>query len=229
MAQSALGEFSNFGFIFDLDGTLIDSAAQISRAVDKTLKARGMPSRPSLEILELIGLPASVLFKHLSLSETETMKIVAEFRSQLSFEISQSNIAFGGALQFVQALKSECRFVGVATSKPTDLAESVIRNSEYQDLVDFVIGTGVYEPKPNPGMILEIISRFNLTSGVMFGDRPEDISAALNAGINAIGIAQSTFTCEDLVRAGAKKAFTNFSELLNDLRNSEEELIDYFS
>ena len=78
-------------------------------------------------------------------------------------------------------------------------------------------------------MINEILTKFNLASGVMFGDRPEDISAALNAGISAIGIAQSTFKIEELVQVGARRAFNNFSELMIDYENSGAEIIDYFS
>ena len=228
MAQSPLSEDFKFGFIFDLDGTLIDSAEQISRAVNNTLKAHGQMPRTEIEILKHIGLPASALFNHLKLTETEASEIVSEFRFQLSLEIDKSNVAFEDALRFVRKLKSENRVVAVATSKPTDLAKSVINNSDYQNLVDLVIGIGVYEPKPNPGMINAILTKFNLTSAVMFGDRPEDISAALNAGITAVGIAQSAFTTEELVQAGAKRAFNNFLELIIDYENSGEKIIDYF-
>jgi phosphoglycolate phosphatase len=229
MAQSTLSDSSKFGFIFDLDGTLIDSAGQISRAVNKTLEGRGKMPRPEAEILKHIGLPAFALFNHLTLTESESAEMVSEFRFQLSIEINESNVAFDDALRFVQKLKSENRFVGVATSKPTELAKLVINKSDYQNLVDHVIGIGVYEPKPNPGMIIELLTKFNLMGGVMFGDRPEDMSAALSAGINAIGIAQSTFTAEELLQIGAKRAFNNFSELMLDFENSGAETIDYFS
>lgn len=229
MAQSTVSDWRKFGFIFDLDGTLVDSAAQISRAVNRTLEAQGFTHRSEAEILKRIGLPAVELFSHLELTEAEANKIVSEFRFQLSLEISESNVAFEDALRFVRMLKSEKRFVGVATSKPTDLAKSVINNSDYRNLVDHVVGIGVYDPKPNPGMINEILTKFNLVSGVMFGDRPEDISAALNAGISAIGIAQSTFKIEELVQVGARRAFNNFSELMIDYENSGVEIIDYFS
>ncbi len=229
MAHSALSVESKFGFIFDLDGTLINSAGQISCAVNRTLQSRGNAPRPEDEILKLIGLPAFALFNHLDLTESETVEIVSEFRLQLSLLINESNIPYDDALHFIRKLKSENRFVAVATSKPTDLAKLVINNSDYQSLVDHVIGIGVYEPKPNPGMILEILTKFDFTGGVMFGDRPEDMSAALNAGINAIGIAQSSFTKEELVLSGARRAFNNFSELMIDYENSGAKLIDYFS
>ena len=229
MAHSALSHEFRFAFIFDLDGTLINSAGQISCAVNKTLQARGKAPRPEDEIFELIGLPAFALFDHLVLTESETAEIISEFRLQLSLLIHESNVAYDDALHFIRKLKSENRFVAVATSKPTDLAKLVVSNSVYQNLVDHVIGIGFYEPKPNPGMIIEILTKFNFTGGVMFGDRPEDMSAALNAGINAIGIAQSSFTKEELVLAGARRAFNNFSELMIDYENSGAEIIDYFS
>jgi phosphoglycolate phosphatase-like HAD superfamily hydrolase len=78
-------------------------------------------------------------------------------------------------------------------------------------------------------MINEILTKFGLSRGVMFGDRPEDITAALNAGICAVGIAQSTFTTEELICIGANRAFNNFSELMINYEESGEQIIDYFS
>jgi phosphoglycolate phosphatase len=229
MARTTLKNKIKFGFIFDLDGTLIDSARQIACAVNKSLDTRGYPLRADGEIFKDIGLPASALFAHLNLTETETAEIISEFRLHLLDEINKSNVSFKDALHFVKKLKDDNQFIAVATSKPTDLAMSVINNSDYQNLVDCVVGTGVHKPKPDPGMINEILTKFGLSRGVMFGDRPEDITAALNAGICAVGIAQSTFTTEELICIGANRAFNNFSELMINYEESGEQIIDYFS
>jgi HAD superfamily hydrolase (TIGR01509 family) len=229
MAQTRLNDETGFGFIFDLDGTLIDSAGQICRAVNKTLSNRGYPLKSESEIYRDIGLPASVLFADLELNETDSDEVVADFRFHLLREIEESNLAYEGALQFVRKLKDNNLFVGVATSKPTDLAKSVILNSEYRTLIDHVEGIGKNKPKPDPGMILEILSQNRLSTGVMFGDRPEDIAAANRAGLTAVGIAQSVFSKHELISAGAMMAFSDFSELMTDYEESGEEIIEYFS
>jgi len=226
MARNTLK--TKFGFIFDLDGTLIDSASQIARAVNKTLDTHGYPLRADGEIFKEIGLPASALFAYLDLTELENTEIISEFRLHLAAEINQSNVVFEDALLFVQKLKDDSQFVAVATSKPTDLATSVINNSAYRNLVDFTVGTGKQKPKPDPGMIIEILAKFGLNHGVMFGDRPEDVTAALSAGISAVGIAQSTFSTVELISFGANRAFNNFSELMIDYEESGDDIIDYF-
>jgi phosphoglycolate phosphatase len=229
VAPTRVNDEFGFGFIFDLDGTLIDSAAQISRAVNRTLSTRGYPVKSEREIFKDIGLPAAALFAHLELNEIDSNEVVANFRLELLCEIEKFNLAFDSALHFVRTLKEKDLFVGVATSKPTDLAKSVIVNSEYRTLVDHVEGIGENKPKPNPGMILKIMSDNRLSNGVMFGDRPEDMVAANNAGIKAVGIAQSVFSTQELLRAGATMAFSSFAELMISHQESGEEIIEYFS
>ena len=228
MASNLLAESSKFVFIFDLDGTLVDSAGQIARAVNQTRKAWRLSAIPDLEVFKNVGLPADSLFSDLSLGTSDLRKIVMEFREYLSLEITKSNKVYDDALKFVKMIKRNGFFVAVATSKPTDLAEIVINNSEYHGLIDQVVGIGTHKPKPDPGMLQEILSGNGFYSGVMFGDRPEDITAALRSGISAVGVAQSIFSPQDLLLVGAKRAFKNFSEVREGYENSGDDLIEYF-
>lgn len=226
MARTRLMKPHRFGYIFDLDGTLVDSVDQIVRAVNSVRLAHNLPPLPHSQIRFGVGLPASEFFSDLDFELIE--ELISEFRHTLTKEIKISNKIFVDALLFIRELKSQNCFIAVATSKPIELARLVIEHSEYSDLIDYVAGVGTNQPKPDPGMISEILEVNGLNGGVMFGDRPEDIKAALNAGIHAVGIAQSSFSVEDLVTAGAKFAFRNFAELRQTIRKSGESLIEFF-
>ncbi len=228
MAQASIIELKLFGFVFDLDGTLVDSVDQIGRAVNSVRVARDLPRLPRSEILMGVGLPASTFFLDLDCGLELIEELVSEFRQNLTKEIKISNRVFADALLFIRELRDQHCFVAVATSKPVDLAKLVIEHSDYKNLIDYIAGVGIHEPKPDPGMILEILEVNRLEGGVMFGDRPEDVEAALKAGITAVGIAQSVFSVEDLVAAGAKFAFSDFAELRQEFWNSGESLVDYF-
>jgi phosphoglycolate phosphatase-like HAD superfamily hydrolase len=108
----------------------------------------------------------------------------------------------------------------VATSKPTDLAELVVENSKYKGLFDKISGIGIYNPKPDPGVILEVVRSASLENAVMFGDRPEDMIAAKRAGIVAVGIAQTAFSRDELLLSGADKVFNSFQELSSAIDSS---------
>jgi phosphoglycolate phosphatase len=208
------------GYIFDLDGTLVDSNAQIGNSANRVRSERGYRLLSDLEILSLVGLPASALFKDLTSSEQETAVLVNDFRSELRKEIININKEYVDALDFVTTLRSKNAHTSIATSKPTDLAKLVVENSKYKGLFKIISGTGFRDPKPDPGVILEVITSAKLKSAVMFGDRPEDMIAAKRAGIVAVGIAQTAFSTLELLDSGADKAFTNFRELILAIENS---------
>ncbi|MEY4657225.1 MAG: hypothetical protein RL466_38 [Actinomycetota bacterium] len=228
MAQDSIKDTVRFGFIFDLDGTLVDSTDQIARAVNRARMSWGFPVLDVEVIHQNVGLPADYMFSDLLLGKKEVLEIVVDFREYLLEDIKLANKVYDDALRFVQMIKGNRFFVAIATSKPTDLGVAVVENSKYIGLINQVVGIGPHKPKPDPGMILEIMNRNRLDGGVMFGDRPEDITAALNSGITAIGIAQTAFTSDDLIRVGARRAFSNFTKLMDDYEQTGDSLIDYF-
>jgi HAD superfamily hydrolase (TIGR01549 family) len=208
------------GYIFDLDGTLVDSSAQIGRSANRVRLEEGYAPLGQNEILKLIGLPASELFSDLSISESDIVILISEFREELRKEISIGNTEYGDALEFVTELHLNGVHTAVATSKPTDLAELVVENSKYKGLFDKISGIGIYNPKPDPGVILEVVRSASLENAVMFGDRPEDMIAAKRAGIVAVGIAQTAFSRDELLLSGADKVFNSFQELSSAIDSS---------
>ena len=228
MAQNSMNNSKKFGFIFDLDGTLIDSAGQIAKAVNRTRISWDLPALDFGEIHKNVGRPADSMFSDLKLRKDELVEIVTEFRQFLLEDIQISNEVYEDALKFVELLKRNGQFVAIATSKPTDLAIAVVENSKYAGLIDQIVGIGFHKPKPDPGMILEIMHGNNFDGGIMFGDRPEDITAAIDSGIPAIGLAQSVYSPDDLIRVGARSAFLNFTELMDEFEHTKDALIDYF-
>ena len=207
---------SPFAYIFDLDGTLFDSEIQIFNAINKTRIESGFAPLAQQIVASLIGLPASELLSDLKLSESETSEMVDCFRTELGNLIKKSNPMFKDSENFVRRVKTSNGVVGIATSKPTYLAEQVIKNSPISDLIDHIQGTDGFLPKPEPKVIQMCLSKLRCDSGIMFGDRTEDIEAANRAGIPSVGLAQSKHSMNELKLAGANLVFSSFSEALTD-------------
>lgn len=205
---------STFAFIFDLDGTLFDSEIQIFNALNSARIEFGFLPINQEEIVSLIGLPAKELLGDLKLSDHKVSEIVDYFRIELQKSILESNPMFPNAENFVRQVKSSEFMVGVATSKPSYLAKHVVSNSPLYDLVDHIQGTDDFLPKPEPAVIHHCLSELATDSGVMFGDRIEDIEAANRAGIASVGIAQTKHSLQELKIAGANLVFSSFSEAL---------------
>jgi len=206
------------GFIFDLDGTLFDSEIQIFQAINAARSKRGFSKLPLHSVSTLIGLSARELVKDLALPEEETTQIVTEFREELSLEIKRENVMFEGARDFIQAASNLNIPIGVATSKPTSLALTVIENSEIFHLIQHVQGTDGFAPKPDPTVILQCMDKLGIKKALMFGDRREDMLSALFAGAVGIGISQTFHTPEELIDAGASLVFASFIEAKNKIQ-----------
>jgi phosphoglycolate phosphatase len=221
--------FGQSAYIFDLDGTLFDSATQICTAVNSTRKVLGYPPLAFHKIRKLIGLPAEELFGDLNLESATLERVVNTFRIDLTKEVRQENPLFPGSYDLLSKLKGGGAFIGAATSKPQELAELVIFNSELNGLFDHIQGTGMLRPKPHADTILACIERSGLKRAVMIGDRIEDILAGNIAGIVTIGVAQSTHTPKMLFEAGAHHVFKSLLDLyrgvdklpLESVRNRE--------
>ena len=213
------GPTIKIGFIFDLDGTLVDSEKQIENCLDKARIFLGYGSSPIDQIRMRLGLPIKDLVSDLDLKTPELAELVALFRGYLILEIEKENVIYEGVVDFLGELKLSGYSVSIATSKPTYLAKLVIKNSTLAPLVDHVQGTEGFPHKPAPDVILGCMSALNIDQAIMFGDRKEDMQAAINSGILGIGIAQSIHSTSDLISAGATFAFDKFADVNGELNS----------
>jgi phosphoglycolate phosphatase len=216
---------SDFAYIFDLDGTLFDSEAQIYNAVNKIRDAAGYSQLDRNIVATLIGLPAQELFQDLYLDKNTEDLLINNFRSELKVLIQESNLMFEGAASFIEKVKKLGYKIGVATSKPTNLAELVVTNSPIKNWIDHIQGTDGFLPKPEPFVIQRCMSQLDVSFGVMFGDRIEDIEAANRAGISSVGIAQTKHSAVELNQAGATIVFSSFIEVLEDFELLNDRLL----
>jgi phosphoglycolate phosphatase len=206
-------------FIFDLDGTLFDSASQIYKALCVTRIEQGMPLISFEEVSKLIGLRAEELFANVDLNPQELSEVVSLFRSNLEAEIKQENSTYPESQSLLSQVRDLGFAVGVATSKPDRLAKMVVSNSELNTHITHIQGTDGFPPKPNPEVVIRCMSELGVTCGFMVGDRVEDVVAGNSAGLLSIGIAQSHFSQEELKFAGAFETFGSIAELNGSLKS----------
>ncbi len=207
------------GFIFDLDGTLFDSSEQILRAANLVRKLYKHPTLSKENADLVIGLEAFELFSDLPLNKLEISEIVGEFRVALHKEVNVGNNTYPKATHLLSAIHEAGHVSGVATSKPQYLAEAVVKNSCLRKYLNAIHGTGPARPKPEADVVLNCLMDLGVTEAFMIGDRVEDIAAGIAAGVKTIGIAQTIFSKDELLFAGADYVYTSLSELTLDLSN----------
>ena len=186
--------------LFDLDGTLVDTAPDLMAAHNHVMKKFGYSSRSVDEIRNLVGKGASVLIgrsiwgsakKEFSRITDEKIKneMVKEFISFYGKNIVKDSKLIKGVLEFLKWTKSKNISMGVCTNKQEHLAIDLLKKIEIYDYFEYVAGGNTFEYcKPDPRHLTSIIEIMNgdIKKSLMFGDSENDADAAKSAGIPMI-------------------------------------------
>ena len=200
-----------FLLLFDLDGTLLDTARQIEICINQARFDFGYENLMPKDYLRLIGQPIDQFLMDLNLCMEEKELLIHQFRLHVRSEITNNGVkCFEGVIDFFYHLESLGISIAVATTKPTDLAKYKVFHSNLRNFKIYIQGTDNFLPKPSPFVINKILDKLKPMSALMLGDRIEDIQAAMNAVINTIGIAAGDHKEEALMFAGAKLTFPDF-------------------
>ncbi len=204
-------------FIFDLDGTLVDSFDQILAACQTVRRRFELKNEHEEDLKKLVGLPAEQLFRELK--EPRISQAVEDFRALLRRSIEKGNRIYPGVEALLIKLRSLEIGIGVATSKPHDLANEVVLNSSLHGKIDWVQGTQGFKGKPNPEVVIRVQNVLKSSKYFMIGDRPEDVEAGKSAGCITIGVSQGTFNKDELGSTGASFVYESIQEIESNLSN----------
>ena len=186
--------------LFDLDGTLVDTAPDLMTAHNHVMKKFGYSTRSVDEIRNLVGKGASVLIgrsiwgsakKEFSRITDEKIKneMVKEFISFYGKNIVKDSKLIKGVLEFLKWAKSKNISMGVCTNKQEHLAINLLKKIKIYDFFEYVAGRNTFEYcKPDPRHITSMIEIMNgnIKKSLMIGDSENDSEAAKSAGIPMI-------------------------------------------
>ncbi len=186
--------------LFDLDGTLVDTAPDLMTAHNHVMKKFGYSTRSVDEIRNLVGKGASVLIgrsiwgsakKEFSKITDDKIKneMVKEFINFYGKNIVKDSKLIKGVLEFLKWAKSKNISMGVCTNKQEHLAIDLLKKIEIYDYFEYVAGGNTFEYcKPDPRHLTSIIEIMNgdIKKSLMVGDSENDADAAKLAGIPMI-------------------------------------------
>ena len=186
--------------IFDLDGTLVDTAPDLLSAHNHVMKKFGFNSRNLDEIKNLAGKGAAVMIgrsiwesakKELSSINDQKAKdeMVKEFIDYYGKNIVVKSKLVAGVYEFLKWAKSKNISMGVCTNKQEHLAVNLLKKIKIYDFFEYVAGRNTFEYcKPDPRHITSMIEIMNgsIEKSLMIGDSENDADAAKSAGIPMI-------------------------------------------
>ncbi|MGN7611357.1 phosphoglycolate phosphatase [Magnetococcales bacterium HHB-1] len=213
--------------LFDLDGTLVDSAPDLWRALNHVLKNRNYPELPLEQVHHLIGSGARVLlargFWGVDAEPPEEeddffASAVTEFLDYYRQNLSQYSTPYPGVIETLTQLQTLKFKLGVLTNKPEKLTTPLLKQLKLDRFFSIVLG-GDSLPwrKPDPRPLQHALQTWNLTEKevIMVGDSDVDINTAKAAGSPVIALSYGYNRGLDLTALKPDILIHNFKDLLN--------------
>jgi pyrophosphatase PpaX len=176
--------------LFDLDGTLVDSAAVIlasfHHATETVLNRRVSDE----QILAQVG--GTNLEAQMALLDPDRVDELVEVYRAHNDPSYDSLACFAGVVEVLGALKRDGRRLGVVTAKRRSTVERVFAGAGIGEYFDVVVGSdSTTRHKPDPEPILHALAELSAQSGeaAYVGDSPFDMAAARAAGVYAVAVA----------------------------------------
>ncbi|QIL80865.1 HAD-IA family hydrolase [Diaphorobacter sp. HDW4A] len=181
--------------LFDLDGTLIDSAPDLGAAADMLRVARGMPSLPIDAYRHMAGAGARGMLKvgfDMTPEHPDFSALREEFFNNYEARIHESTFQFEGVPQLVDALVARSMPWGVVTNKATRFTSLIVeRMPLFASAGAVVSGDTTPHSKPHPAPLLEAAKRIQVDPAqcIYVGDDERDIIGGKAAGMLTVAAA----------------------------------------
>jgi len=210
--------------IFDLDGTLADTAPDLLGATNAVLAAKGRPLLDLAHLRHMVGFGARALIAQAMeasgtpVTEDQMPALVEIFLDHYRAHIADGTRLFPGVPQTLAALKQRGARLGVLTNKPQELTDRLLPLLGLDGLFAAVYGAGrkAYT-KPDPRIFHEVVEDCGGAPGVMIGDSVTDLNTARAAGAPCILFSYG-FTPVPAAELGADLVLDDFAELPEALR-----------
>ena len=176
-------------FLFDLDGTLIDSRADLACAVNLTRKDFGLPPLPLDSVTCCVGHGvANLLLSTIpELPAAEIDNTLAIYRAHYRAHLLDETRAYPGIPELLQHLRADGHRLAVVTNKGRAASLAILDGLKLLPFFDVIVGDGdapALKPDPVPlHFAARQLGRDLLSSDWMIGDQDTDLRAGASAGI----------------------------------------------
>ncbi len=203
--------------IFDLDGTLTDPRAGITRCFSHALERLQLPVPPLQELEQFIGPPMREVFTTLLGGSEKVERAVEVFRERYATVGAFECEVFPGIEATLTRLQGRAEALYVATSKPHAYATPILRHFKLARFFRGIYGCELNGERSDKSELLRhLLSEERLRPSrdiVMIGDRRHDIAAARATGLASIGVTWGFGSEEELREAEPDRICRSLDEL----------------
>jgi len=197
--------------VFDCDGTLVDSQANICQSMETAFRIAGIAAPPRDAIRRIVGLSLVEAIRTLlpEADDAQHRRMAADYK-QAFFDLRTSGAMaeeplFDGIEDVLATLADDGWLLGVATGKSDRGLAHILAHHGLADRFITLQTADRHPSKPDPAMLLAAIDATGATprTTAMIGDTSFDMAMAKAAGARAIGVAWGYHDVRDLADAGA--------------------------
>lgn len=198
-------------YIFDCDGTLVDSQHLIVEAMNMSFRANGVELLPREEILSIVGLSLPLAIETLMPDEPPYMIAAVTDGYRDAFTVLRKDPRnheplYDGIRQVVETLAArDDAVLGIATGKSIRGVDRLLDRMGWTSHFVTIQTADTHPSKPNPSMIETAMREAGAEPGntIMIGDTTFDMQMARNAGVSALGVSWGYHPVEALHAEGA--------------------------
>ena len=197
-------------FVFDLDGTLVNSLYDLGDAMNHVLKSHGMAVHEYEKYKYFVGNGTLKLVERAVSEEFRTPERIEALHKEFADNYRRCALnktrPYEGITQLLETLKGKGAKLAVASNKPDEFTKLIVNTLFRQGLFDAVSGKQEGSPtKPAPDIMYRIMDQLGVSAeeSIHSGDSDVDVLTAHNAGMECIGCTWGFRTAEELERAGA--------------------------
>lgn len=218
-------------FIFDLDGTLLDTLDDLTAAVNHALRTIGRPERQREEVLRFVGNGIRALVQRSLTDEVgkaDAARAMTAFTDYYMAHCTDLTKPYPGIPALLRTLSEEGHHLAIVSNK-VDAAVKALNKQYFGSLIPVAIGEGAPLPlveggivraKPHPDALLAVMQHFGATPAdtVYIGDSEVDIQTAAGAGVPCISVTWGFRDLPTLTAAGATTLVDTPEEILKIIK-----------
>jgi len=205
-------------YVFDWDGTLIDSAGRIVACLRAAAADSGLEDRDDATFGDIIGLglPEAIGRLYPGLDGDRALQFRDAYAAHFRSADVQPSSFFPGAMETLSELRARGHRLAVATGKSRRGLDRVLAGLGLGEFFDATRCADETASKPHPQMLLEIFAELGVApaEALVVGDTEYDMEMARRAGAPGIGVSYGVHGCERLMRHGPVRIIGSLAELL---------------
>ncbi|KHD37807.1 5'-nucleotidase [Clostridium acetobutylicum] len=203
--------------LFDLDGTLTDSAEGITKSVKYSLNKFDIQVEDLSSLNKFVGPPLKTSFmEYYNFDEETATAAIDYYRDYFKAKGMFENKVYAGIEALLSSLKDYGFHLVVATSKPTVFSKQILEHFKLAFYFDAIVGSSLDgKLSTKEDVIRYAMESLNIKSNdaIMIGDREYDVIGAFKNNLPSIGVTYGFGSYEELKNAGANYIVSSVDEL----------------